>query len=403
MRILWSSNAPWSPSGYGVQAQYIIPRLYGMGHQVAIMAWDGLHHGKIDLAGVPVYPGGHEPFGRDFIGETADHFGAEIVVSLQDIWPLPMDYRERVGRPWMPWFPIDHQPCSPFVVDRALTAEYPATYSRHGVETMAAAGVEAHYLPLGVDCEVFRPMDRAGARALFGFPEDRYLVVMVAANVGWPSRKAFPEQFEAFARFADANRELDPLLYVHADPEKGPGQGLDLKHLAAALGIEDRVWFPDRYQYMIAYTNRALAPLYSAADVLLAASMAEGFGLPIAEAQACGCPAIVNGWASMPELCKNGIVVEPCQRYWTRIESWYSIPDVGGVAAALDEVAGWDEYTRAAYAERGRHFIRSEFDWDVVMQRHWAPLLETIGADLAPGDGGGRGKNGQRKAKNGGR
>jgi glycosyltransferase involved in cell wall biosynthesis len=379
MKILWSSNAPWSNSGYGVQAQYLLPRLQAMGHEVAVFAWDGLHHGILRTDGLLCYPGGHEPFGRDFVGRHADHFGADLVVSLQDIWPLPANYRESVGRPWAPWFPVDHEPASKLLVDRAKTAEYPLVYSRHGEAAMHRAGVgHTRCVPFGIDGELFAPADQAEARVQFGLPAEGFLAVMVAANVGHPSRKAFPENMEAFGRFARAHPELDAKLYVHADSDPRPGRGLDLNALALALGIGERVYFPDRYAHLIGYRNREIGALYSAADVLLAATMSEGFGLPVAEAQACGCPVVTTRWAAMPELTFNGVCTEPAQRFWNRLQSWYAVPSVAAIHEALEEIAGRDEETRRREAARGRAAIREAFDWDVVAERYWRPLLEEI-------------------------
>jgi glycosyltransferase involved in cell wall biosynthesis len=45
-----------------------------------------------------------------------------------------------------------------------------------------------------------------------------------------------------------------------------------------------------------------LRALYSCAELMLFPSLAEGFGWPIAEAQACGCPVITSGRAPMTEV-----------------------------------------------------------------------------------------------------
>ena len=45
-----------------------------------------------------------------------------------------------------------------------------------------------------------------------------------------------------------------------------------------------------------------LAGLYSAAKVLVYTSIYEGFGLPVLEAMACGCPVITSNISSLPEL-----------------------------------------------------------------------------------------------------
>jgi glycosyltransferase involved in cell wall biosynthesis len=48
--------------------------------------------------------------------------------------------------------------------------------------------------------------------------------------------------------------------------------------------------------------NEDLRALYSTAECLVFPSLAEGFGWPIAEAQACGCRVVTTGRAPMTEV-----------------------------------------------------------------------------------------------------
>ncbi len=48
-----------------------------------------------------------------------------------------------------------------------------------------------------------------------------------------------------------------------------------------------------------------LAKIYNLADLLVYPSLYEGFGLPPVEAMACGCPTVVSGVSSLPEVCKD--------------------------------------------------------------------------------------------------
>jgi glycosyltransferase involved in cell wall biosynthesis len=62
------------------------------------------------------------------------------------------------------------------------------------------------------------------------------------------------------------------------------------------LDIQDSVIF-------IPYVSPALLPkLYAAADLLVMPSTAEGFGLPVLEAMACGTPVVCSNAASLPEV-----------------------------------------------------------------------------------------------------
>ncbi|MCD6295847.1 MAG: glycosyltransferase family 4 protein, partial [Deltaproteobacteria bacterium] len=59
-------------------------------------------------------------------------------------------------------------------------------------------------------------------------------------------------------------------------------------------------------------SGEELQILYSNAIALLFPSFYEGFGLPLVEAMACGCPVITSNVSSMPEIAGNaGILVDP--------------------------------------------------------------------------------------------
>lgn len=55
-----------------------------------------------------------------------------------------------------------------------------------------------------------------------------------------------------------------------------------------------------------------LPALYGTASCFVTASLAEGFGLPILEAMACGCPVVASNRGSIPEIAEgHAILVEP--------------------------------------------------------------------------------------------
>ncbi len=75
----------------------------------------------------------------------------------------------------------------------------------------------------------------------------------------------------------------------------------------AELGLSGRVVTPGFVP------DEDLPPLYGGAEAFLFPSLYEGFGLPVAEAMACGCPVITSSISSMPEVAGSaGILVDPC-------------------------------------------------------------------------------------------
>lgn len=64
-----------------------------------------------------------------------------------------------------------------------------------------------------------------------------------------------------------------------------------------------------RHPMFLGYVDdENLAKLYSGAVALLYPSIYEGFGLPILEAMACGCPVICTRKASLPEVAGNAAI-----------------------------------------------------------------------------------------------
>jgi glycosyltransferase involved in cell wall biosynthesis len=55
-----------------------------------------------------------------------------------------------------------------------------------------------------------------------------------------------------------------------------------------------------------------LAKLYRGARCLVYASLYEGFGIPVAEALACGCPVVTSVDSPMAELAPDAALVDPC-------------------------------------------------------------------------------------------
>ena len=127
--------------------------------------------------------------------------------------------------------------------------------------------------------------------------------------------KNLPGLVEVFARLV-REEGVDARLRIVGPPDaRYPEAG----ETARRLGVVDRV---ERAGYL---DDAGLVQAYRDADVLALLSRYEGFGLPVAEAMACGTPVVCSNAASLPEVAGNAArLVAP--------------DDVAGAAAALKAV-----------------------------------------------------------------
>ena len=389
MKILWYSNAPWAKTGYGNQTRLFWWRIQKLGHEVTIGANYGLSGAVLNVSeegeATRVLPLGFSQYGNDILASYAEYVKADVVITLFDSWVFDNAVTGRFR--WCPWLPVDHDPLPGRIKDALGPAWQPIAYSQFGQRKLIEAGFEsAMYVPHGIDTKEFAPADRDQARKDLNFPmEYDFLAVMVAANKGTPSRKSFPEVLRAWKEFVKDHPKS--LLYLHTHPGTEMG-GLDLMGLLTYLDMpKEVIVFPDMFWNVLGYPDSYMARVYNAADVLLSPSQGEGFGLPIVEAQASGCPVIVSECTSMSELCFSGWSVGKdagtLHPFYTPLGSDQFIPSVDGIRDCLE----------MAYEKRHYDKVRRKaregalpYDADTVTETYWKPVLEQIAADIAEGD-----------------
>ena len=157
--------------------------------------------------------------------------------------------------------------------------------------------------------EQFHPItdeqELRAARSSLGLPLDRRLLLYVG---GLAPHKNLAGLIEGFAR-AIGNGGLDDLDLVLAGDPKGGGFHSNVEELRALIaehGLEDRVHFPGFVPEPV------LPALYSGAVAVAMPAFSEGFGLPAAEAIACGTPVIATEGGAVSEVVgRAGLFFDP--------------------------------------------------------------------------------------------
>jgi glycosyltransferase involved in cell wall biosynthesis len=144
---------------------------------------------------------------------------------------------------------------------------------------------------LGADQEIFHPCGAADDEAYlqrFGITKP-FVVVASAGNWRTKNLDSALKVLEIAARESDVN--FQPVMYGPTNDselfDSDPDRKLDLKNLGY-LDVKD------------------LAILFRHAHAFVMPSLYEGFGLPLVEAMACGCPVITSNRGSLPEIAGAG-------------------------------------------------------------------------------------------------
>jgi glycosyltransferase involved in cell wall biosynthesis len=180
------------------------------------------------------------------------------------------------------------------------------------------------------------------------------------------------------------------MLYLHTDDGSHGGENVDLITYCNVMGLRTGyqhngeagndidVLFAEQYTYLLGLPDAYLVDCYNSFDVLMMASMGEGFGIPLVEAQACGCPVITGDWTSMSELCFSGWKIgkaEARQTWHPHFEAWQWSVNPDAVADRL--MSAYKMRDNQDYRDRARHGAE-QYDADKITEKYWKPVLDEI-------------------------
>lgn len=198
------------------------------------------------------------------------------------------------------------------------------TTRRHLVERVGVAEERVHVVSEGIDHDCFR----AVAPHRVPWP---YVLYVGSEH----PRKDLVTLLRAVAAVAREPRFRDLRLLKAGSPGRPAARyRAPVARAIRELGLDGRVVFAGHVP------DEQLASLYAGAACLAFPSLAEGFGLPVLEAMACGCPVVVAGAWALPETAGGAALTFPAG-------------DSHALAGALRALLR-DQALRAELAAKGR-------------------------------------------------
>ncbi|QEI10822.1 glycosyltransferase family 4 protein [Cellvibrio japonicus] len=220
------------------------------------------------------------------------------------------------------------------------------TVSRQSVKDIEQAfgrsGADIRVIPNGVDTRIFKPLP-----AITRIP----CRLMTTASSDQPL-KGLSILLRACAQL----RTEFPALHLLVIGKLKPGGSTEQE--LQALGLNDSV------QFVSGISTEQMVEEYARASIAVVPSLYEGFGLPAAEAMACGIPLVCSDGGALPEVTGEAARL-------------VAAGDVDALVTALrDLLTNPSECTRLGQA--GREHILQQLSWDCVarqMENYYRELL----------------------------
>ncbi len=232
-----------------------------------------------------------------------------VLVTVHDLMALEMPDFFDDSHPLVAWYKrLFHRryvPHSLEVADRVLAV---SRWVAQRVEAQGISRDKIRVLPNSVDSRFIAASsgsDHEHLRSL-GLSPGFFL------HVGrWKRYKNLPFLLEAYQKYL-ARTAREPLHLVLC---RGGGTDRRVDRVLNQLNLREHV------RVLEHIPDTLLPAVYRAATALLQPSICEGFGLPVAEAMACGTPVVVSNGGALPEVCGDAGLVRNAQD----MEGWAEV------------------------------------------------------------------------------
>lgn len=217
--------------------------------------------------------------------------------------------------------------------------------SRHDIaHAFARPPHRIHVIPNGIDTTVFKPLQNITRNPL---------QLMTTASSDQPL-KGLSILLRALARIRKTYPTIS--LLVIGKLKAGGATERELQQLQLTECV----------QFISGITTDEIVMHYAGSSIAIVPSLYEGFGLPAAEAMACGIPLICSDGGALPEVVGNAARL-------------VKAGDVDALTAALQELLA-DTEQRETLGQQGREHILQQLSWPVVAQQMTAFYRQALGA-----------------------
>lgn len=398
-------------------------------------------------------------FGANILEKVLAEFKPDCVIDIRDWWMIAFEQRS-VFRDWFKWLicpTVDSIPQEELWMQYYGQADLVMAYSDFGIHALKQQNPLLKVFPEPMrpplDTETFKPLDKTEIRKKYLLRPDLPVIGVVQRN---QSRKLHLDTIDAFAlmknKYANKYKQVhEAVLLIHSS---WPDNAFSYDYPRHIMRLHSYPWMQyhrkgikddilqslmcmnsDCKQYSVGhammlwnkpiqngrilqlckhcnqmsavcptsgantYTRAALAEIYNLMDVCVQTSIAEGCGMPVNEAKACGVPVIVTDYSALSEkgrfpaeyihikerkikeedyTVNKGGLVNVVERFRHEPETgcFRALPDIEDLAEKMKNLLVNSDL-RNKMGKEGRECALKHYNADVLAKR-WEFILDNV-------------------------
>lgn len=278
-KVLGVSDSPNVITGYANMSRNLFTRLQDderfdlsfLGLQYSGQPTEYMKLENGPLLKFRMLPTGSARFGEDSLPFYLKKYQPDLTYVLLDSfmvqWMMNLD--------WSPTKMLMHFPSDGFPIpagseDLMKKFDYVVAMSKFAQKQLVDLGIDAEYIPAGVNTNEFYPLSFEGEKQKnrikwserLGIDlQNKFIIGAVGRLQG---RKFYGELFKAVEKFVEDKNDV--VLLIHADPNDPANPGFIMPHLLNLRKLEHMTRFTGQ-QYTFGFTEKDLNELYNLFDV----------------------------------------------------------------------------------------------------------------------------------------
>jgi len=285
--------------GIGFYSQRLIDSLQKINHEGIV--FESLNLRKFNSDNLQQYALFHYPYFDPFFLTLPINKIGPTVVTVHDL--IPLKFPRHFPKGLRGWFKWQIQKFSLKGSKAIITDSWNSK-----ADIIEITGIDEnliHVIYLAAD-EQFKPLAKAKLKQIsqkYHLPKKFILYV---GDLNW--NKNIPGLIEAFNELCQHKKDIYLVMVGKAFLEKDLAERMKVVRLIKKLKLEKKIIF------LGFIPTKDLVALYNLAFCYCQPSFYEGFGLPVLEAIACGCPVVCSRTSSLIEIGGKAVVfINPYQ------------------------------------------------------------------------------------------